>query len=111
MENVSPDYRIVNYELDGREIRNYNALREGVVSNNVWTVIEEFYDSVNDNEYLPYSVITRVLLTDTYNETLSQDTNGQLSFEGNKLTITMENDAKDEIFLLFVDGFWEVVEE
>ena len=106
MMYTSPDYRIVNYELDGREIRNYNALNKEI-SDSVWTVIEAFYD----NEYTPYKAATRILLTDLYTGTLSQDTDGQLTFEGNRLTITLDNDAKDEISLLFVDGFWEVVEE
>ena len=104
VRNISPEYHLVNYELNGRDLRNYNALHKGS-SDSTWTIINEFYD----NDFTSVETVTRILLTAAYTETLSQDVDGQISFEGNKLTITMENDARDEISFLFVDGFWEIL--
>jgi hypothetical protein len=99
------DYSInlVNYEISGNEIDCYNALRNEV-SEDVWVVASLNLDSPN----LPVgTVVTRI--TQTFplrNDQINHD----LRFENDTFTLTLDNEAKNRISLLFKDGFWEVLE-
>jgi len=94
------NYFLVNYEISGKEVRNYNTLKEEF-TNSIWTVSKDVYDD--------YFQVTRIEVDSMINKPSKHGEYSQWSFEDNILTITLDNEAKDEISLLFKDGFWEVV--
>jgi len=102
-------YYVINYEIDGNNIRNYGALRKEV-SDDIWIVRGV---SVSD-ETIPFdAVLTRLThsyLPDTV-EIYNLDIDSKLTFESNKLVIVLNNDSEDGITLLFENGFWEIVEK
>jgi len=97
-------FKFANYEIYGKEIRNYNALSEEF-SNTIWRVSGSYFDYYE----LTYTELCYVPGRPYELSDYSWCFNTQYSFENNILTITMDNEEKDEISLLFNDGFWEVV--
>ena len=95
-------YSLVNYEIEGRMIRNHNALKEEVLEDK-WQVTSEV--SLDDQTVLriAYGGVS-------YFEGYDFDNDSRICFEDNKLTIALCNEDKDEISLLFSGGFWEVLE-
>ena len=92
--NASPGYCLINYELDGTEIRNYNALREEILES-PWTLKEELTD---------WGIVFTKISHDK-----SHDLSGNhiMAFEDDVLVLIVNNEEKDEISLLFSDGYWE----
>ena len=99
------EYYLVNYEIDGNEIHKYNALKNEVAKG-IWNISET-------NHWGERGMHIRVAYSDWVEEEEDWwsilDINNHASFENNKLTIVLENEEKDEISLIFKDGFWEVV--
>ena len=98
-------YYLVNCMLEGKEIIKYHALNKEF-SKGIWTVSGES----NAINYEPTSTIisySEVAFWPEHWWDLEYDS--QESFKDNTFTIILNNDAKDEISLLFDDGFWEVI--
>ncbi|MDR0490791.1 MAG: hypothetical protein LBH28_06065 [Oscillospiraceae bacterium] len=101
----SVSYDLVNYEIDGKEISNYVAL-EQEISKGMWNidrVYSDYYEVISaEISYSDSEFWLGYLLNLGYG---SQET-----FVDNTFTIVLNNESKDEISLLFKDGFWEVIE-
>ena len=102
---TTTNYYLINYEIDGKVFHKYNALRDEV-RKGIWTISEADYWSDG-------AMNIRVSYSDWSEEeswwTFSGVEN-HASFENNKLTIVLENEYKDEISLIFENGFWEVAD-
>ena len=94
--NTTPGYYLINYELDGKVIRNYNALREEI-SDSSWELMEEL-----TNLGVIVTKITRDNRLDLSNSHI-------MAFDDNVLVLIVNNEEKDEISLLFGDGYWEQI--
>jgi len=105
-------YYLVNYEIDGLIIKNYTALKEdGPIG--IW-----YFDELFSDYYGKASIrISYYDMTQGSNEAEyygSLDHYCRESFKNNKFTIMrtvndQDNKSKDEISLLFKDGFWEII--
>ena len=94
-------YILVNYKIDGNAANNYDALRKEI-SNGTWTIRD---DSSSENWTVLRVAYSGVSWFDGYNF----DNDSQLCFEDNMLTIILNNKEKDEISLIFRDGFWDLL--
>jgi len=92
---------ITNYEIKGMDIVSYIALKEEL-SEGIWQVTGEsrYYDHLSSVKI--YNSDTRSWPENWWS---SQET-----FEDNIFTIILNNESRDEISLLFQDGFWEVIQ-
>lgn len=99
-------YYLVNYQINGKEIKNYNALKQEVYKD-IWEINRE---SVGD-ESLPFDIITtKIAYVLKGAEQYDDEIKTQMSFQDNILTIVLNNDNKDRISLLHKDGFWVVLD-
>ena len=97
-------YTLVNYEINGKDINNYTALKEDV-STGVWTV-KEIYDESYNTTSVRISFSHVALWPDSW---WDPGYDSEESFSGNAFTIFLNNQGKDEVTLLFSDGFWEIL--
>jgi len=95
---------MVNCEISGNEITYYSALRNNI-SDGIWKI-----EKVLLNDTFLFSdpiVVTQISQTCSWPfETINEEP----TFEDDILTIVLNNADNDKISLLFIDGFWEVVE-
>ena len=101
-------YYLVNYEIDGKEIRIYNAVN-GDFSKGIWTVSEINNDNKEHYEITSTKIVCYDRAFWIENWLDLKILGSQEFFEDNILTIILNNESKDEISLLFKDGFWEVI--
>ena len=105
------NYYLVNYEVDGKDINNYAALKQDV-SKGMWKVngiFNDYYEMASTK--ISYSNAYDKFGLEYWGE---MDYDSQESFEDNVFTVIgtflyQDNELEDEISLLFMDGFWEVM--
>ena len=92
-------YYLVNYKINGKEITKYRAFGEEITKG-IWNIggSRPFEDKTNIR--VSYYGIDYVLLIMDFTEE---------TFEENILTITLNNEAQNEISLQFKNGLWEVI--
>jgi len=96
--DTSNSYYLVNYEINGYELGNYNAL-SWEFSNHAWTVSENIY-------IYYHSELKRTKITPMISQFPAYDC--QYAFEYSIFAVSLNNKNKDEISLIFHDGFWVV---
>lgn len=102
-DTSADNYYLVNYKIDEAEITNYSALKKAI-SQDGWTIDE--VSIVDDSIPLQVSV-TKIAYELAEPELFDPNIGSKASFQKNKLTIALNIEAKNEISLLFKDGFWE----
>ena len=101
---------LINFEVNGKEIRNYAALKDDEI-NGVWS-----FKNIEDTSLQTVrTVITYNYRTFGPEFWYDLESDSHESFKNNILTIDLSilyqgNEFKGELSLLFKEGFWEVIE-
>ena len=94
---------LVNYEINGRTISNYDALKEDAPEGKLRVTSRAAVGN--------YTVLCISYGSVGWHEGYDIDNDSQLRFEDNEFSFILNNEEKEEITLLFGDGFWEVIED